>query len=244
MHGGEVIGFIQEGVRHGGSILIMRIGCNSGSAGIRRWEIQCGDKGLHPSEMRSLPIQAIAFRAETECIESGGDFRRQTMQYPFLGGGFENGITFDASYERMNGTMEVKSAQDFDELFTRVLTSYTVGMRENGIRGQRKASTHENAAIGEREGYELFAGEIIPIESIESEHPEVRRKFAEVNVEDKPHFPKCAETDLRCSGNVKAFEHGEDADPVAVVRGIHQRFRFPIDKNQIDGVNRNSQCRE
>ncbi len=129
---------------------------------------------------------------------------------------------------------QVKADEDFQQLPFRMYLAHEVAVRYQLAHQQLPVACQQDAMFIARNAGQRRIVELIAVQRVEAEHPQIRCETAQMCVQDETYIAQRFGSQVIDRAYIQRFEDGVYADAVPVLNQVIKVNRLSIDKYKID----------
>jgi len=131
----------------------------------------------------------------------------------------QGSIAEQTSREWPKHPLKLKSFENLGQLFLRILRSDTVCAIERGFFDQPPVAAEKQPSLLSGNFLQLPVPIVAPVCRVETGHPQMGGKLAEMDIENEPGYPQRCFPDPLVPTDVEGLEHRVDAHTVPIADG-------------------------
>ena len=191
--------------------------------------------------MRTIPIYLAALGTAAVVGGVPAAQRRDLVRHFRCRNVLEPPVAFHAAGERRDRTAQVKAFQNLRQLESGARLAHEVPVRHSAALQQIAVAGEDDAMLARRQKRECFVVRLGLVRGVESDHAQIGRELAEMDIRDEPGLAQRVRADARQGRDVESLKDGVDAHPVAILHDAVEIDGLPVDEHQVHFGVRHSQ---
>jgi hypothetical protein len=167
-------------------------------------------------------------------VEAGRDVRIDQTRQRFSAYLMDAPIAFQAARKRLQSAAQIQCLDDLGQLLFRLGAPQPVPVAHALLFKDPDIPCQDDALLSQRLVDDVRIVPVAAVGTIETQHPQVARQFAEVHVEDEPRAAQRLWPQAQQRADVETLKHGVDRHALAPFQAMGEVHGSAIDQNQVD----------